>query len=169
MSPVCCRHQSVQEQQAFAELRKARRRIISSLMGANGQKLFKSVSLHTLYDEDATREKILAKLDELAQVINQEDVFIFYYAGHGSMVDNQFYFIPTESSRLYDQKALQKEAIEASLLQERFKHIRALKQLIVMDACQSGGSVELLATRARLRGSPRRRFSTFRTRRMIDP
>lgn len=119
----------------------------STVMTTSGQKLFKSVSLHTLYDEDATRDKILAKLDELAQVINQEDVFIFYYAGHGSMVENQFYFIPTESSRLYDQKALQKEAIEASLLQDRFKHIRALKQLIVMDACQSGGSVELLATR----------------------
>jgi len=32
-------------------------------------------------------------------------------------------------------------------LQEKFKNIHALKQLIVMDACQSGGSVELLATR----------------------
>jgi len=32
-------------------------------------------------------------------------------------------------------------------LQEKLKHIKALKQLIVMDACQSGGSVELLATR----------------------
>src|SRR5205085_2583802 len=103
--------------------------------------------LHTLYDEDATRDKILTKLDELAAHIHQEDVFIFYYAGHGSMVDNQFYFIPTESSRLYDAVSLGKEAIQASVLQEKFGHIKALKQLIVMDACQSGGSVELLATR----------------------
>ena len=72
---------------------------------------------------------------------------IFYYAGHGSMVDNKFYFIPSESSRLYDASTLHREAIEASLLQEKFKSIKALKQLIVMDACQSGGSVELLATR----------------------
>ena len=43
--------------------------------------------------------------------------------------------------------ALNKEAIEASLLQEKFKKIKALKQLIIMDACQSGGSVELLAAR----------------------
>jgi WD40 repeat protein len=109
--------------------------------------LFKGLELHTLYDEDASRVNILKKLDELSGKIHQEDVFIFYYAGHGSMVDNQFFFIPTESSRLYDLSALQKESIEASVLQDKLKNIKALKQLIVMDACQSGASVELLATR----------------------
>ena len=111
------------------------------------RQLFKKVELHTLYDKEATRQKILSKLDELSALVSQEDVLIFYYAGHGSMIDNKFYFIPTESSRLYDASSLHKEAIEASVIQEKFKNIKALKQLIVMDACQSGGSVELLATR----------------------
>lgn len=117
------------------------------LMDEKSAHLFKSIELHTLYDEDATRSSILSYLDQLAQKVSQEDVFIFYYAGHGSMVDDQFYFIPTESLRLYDAGSLKKDAIEASLLQEKFKNIHALKQLIIMDACQSGGSVELLATR----------------------
>jgi len=119
----------------------------SKIMDEKSAKLFKNIELRTLYDTDATREKILAQLDQLAGKINQEDVFIFYYAGHGSMVDDKFYFIPTESLRLYDASSLQKDAIEGSILQEKLKHIKALKQLIVMDACQSGGSVELLATR----------------------
>ncbi len=63
------------------------------------------------------------------------------------MVENRFFFIPTESIRLYDLKSLQKEALEASVLQEKLRHISALKQLIIMDACQSGGSVEVLGTR----------------------
>jgi WD40 repeat protein len=109
--------------------------------------LFKNIELHSLYDADATKDNILKKLDELSTKVHQEDVFIFYYAGHGSMVDNQFFFIPTGSSRLYDLSSLQKDAIEASVLQDRLKNIKALKQLIVMDACQSGASVELLATR----------------------
>jgi uncharacterized caspase-like protein len=100
-----------------------------------------------LYDTEATRQKILSKLDGLSLKVSQEDVLILYYAGHGSMIDNKFFFIPTESSRLYDASSLNKEAVEASLLQDKLKHIKALKQLIVMDACQSGGSVELLATR----------------------
>jgi WD40 repeat protein len=118
-----------------------------TLLDEKSPQLFKAIELRTLYDDDATRQKILAQLDELSHKINQEDVFIFYYAGHGSMVDDKFYFIPTESLRLYDASSLQKDAIEASILQEKLKHIKALKQLIVMDACQSGGSVELLATR----------------------
>ncbi len=117
------------------------------MMHDKGTALFKSMEIHTLYNEDASREKILSKLEELAGKVGTNDVFIFYYAGHGSMVDNQFYFVPSEGSRLYDAKALQKEAIEASVLQDKFKNILALKQLIIMDACQSGGSVELLATR----------------------
>ncbi|MEQ1586300.1 MAG: caspase family protein [Cyclobacteriaceae bacterium] len=109
--------------------------------------LFKNIELHSLYDAEASKSNILKKLEELSGKIHQEDVFIFYYAGHGSMVDNQFFFIPSESSRLYDLMSLQKDAIEASVLQEKLKNIKALKQLIVMDACQSGASVELLATR----------------------
>lgn len=119
----------------------------TSMIGENADRLFKTTELHTFYDRDASREKILAMLDELASKIHPEDVFIFYYAGHGSMVDARFFFIPSESLRLYDQKALEKEAIEASVLQDKFRNIKALKQLIIMDACQSGGSVELLATR----------------------
>lgn len=117
------------------------------LINSNGVDLFKNVELHTLYDKEASKENILDKLNELSTKIHPEDVFIFYYAGHGSMVDNQFYFIPTESVRLYDLSSLKKEAIEADVLQGELKKIKALKQLIIMDACQSGGSVELLATR----------------------
>jgi uncharacterized caspase-like protein len=116
-------------------------------MNERGMGLFKKVELVSLYDTEASRVNILKRLDDIAAKIQQEDVFIFYYAGHGSMVDNQFYFIPSESSRLYDAGALNKEAIDAGTLQDKFKNIMALKQLIVMDACQSGGSVELLATR----------------------
>ena len=119
----------------------------TEIMNKKGTRLFKNIELHTLFDHEASRANILKKLDELAQKMQQEDVFIFYYAGHGSMVENQFYFIPSESIRLYDQSSLQREAIEASVLQDKFKNMKALKQLIIMDACQSGASVELLATR----------------------
>lgn len=109
--------------------------------------LFLEVKVSTLFDKDASKINILKMLDDLAGVIEPQDVFIFYYAGHGSMVDNKFYFIPTENQRLYDETTLKNNAIEASLIQEKLRNIKALKQLIVMDACQSGGSVELLAAR----------------------
>lgn len=117
------------------------------VLTSNAKNLFKDMVHVELYDADASRVNILKALDDMAAKIHPEDVFIFYYAGHGSMVDNEFYFIPSESVRLYDPEALKSEAIDAAVLQEKFKNIKALKQLIVMDACQSGGSVELLAQR----------------------
>ena len=63
------------------------------------------------------------------------------------MVNDNFYFIPTEAVRLYEESALQKEALYAGLIQEKFKSIKALKQVVIIDACQSGGSAELLAQR----------------------
>ena len=119
----------------------------AGLMEEKTTSLYKSVEFVTLYDKEASASNILNALDQLASKVHPEDVFIFYYAGHGSIVDDKFFFIPTESIRLYDLKVLQKEALEASALQEKLRHIHALKQLIIMDACQSGGSVELLGTR----------------------
>lgn len=100
-----------------------------------------------MYDENAQRSNILDTLDQLSKEIRLHDVFIFYYAGHGSYQDNEFYLIPNECARVYDEKSLEKYAISASILQEKFKAIQALKQIVIMDACHSGGSVEALASR----------------------
>jgi len=119
----------------------------AEVLNEQGTKLFKKIEVITLYDKEATRQNILAKLDELAQVVQPEDVFYFYYAGHGSLVDGRFYFIPADNIRLYEQSMLEKQAIYAGLMQQSLKNIKALKQVMVIDACHSGGSVELLATR----------------------
>lgn len=111
------------------------------------KQLFNEIAVTTLYDGDATRQNILDALDDIAGKASINDVFIFYYAGHGSVAEGDFYFIPTETSRLFDVKNLQKTAIKASQLQEKFKSLKALKQVIIMDACQSGQSAELLAQR----------------------
>ena len=122
----------------------------AKLINDKAKGLFSAVKVHTIYDADATRKNILDTLHKLESQVNQNDVFIFFYAGHGSMVENQFFFITTECTRLYDIASLTKEGLEAALLQENLKKIKALKQVIIMDACQSGGSVELLAERGSL-------------------
>ena len=63
------------------------------------------------------------------------------------MVNDNFYFIPTNSVRLYEEESLKRTAIYAGELTNYFKNIRALKQVILIDACHSGGSTALLATR----------------------
>ncbi|MBL6446279.1 caspase family protein [Fulvivirga sp. 29W222] len=117
------------------------------VVGEHSKKLFDRVEIIPLYNEEATRESILNKMEALSKVVKPQDVLFFYYAGHGSMVDNNFYFIPSDNIRLYSEDKLKKNAIYAGELQEKLAKTAALKQLVIIDACQSGGSVELLAQR----------------------
>jgi len=112
-----------------------------------GKGLYKNIEVHTIFNKDATKANILSKLEELTLKVQPEDVFYFYYAGHGSLVDDRFYFIPTDNVRLYEPEALEKNAIYAGEVQRILKDMPALKQVIVIDACHAGGSVEQLATR----------------------
>ncbi|TAH24791.1 MAG: hypothetical protein EAZ07_08735 [Cytophagales bacterium] len=109
--------------------------------------LFKEIKQFSLYDGEATKKNILEQLVNITNLINPEDVFIFFYAGHGSMLNDNFYFIPTDATRLYDEASLNTEAIYAGEMQEILQNIKALKQLMVIDACHSGASAELLAMR----------------------
>ena len=122
------------------------RGFVQSITGKS-KKLFDRIEVIPFYDEEATRQDIMGKLDVLSKIVKPQDVLFFYYAGHGSMVDNDFYFIPTDNVQLYSEEKLKKNAIYAGELQDKLAAIAALKQLIIIDACQSGGSVELLAQR----------------------
>jgi WD40 repeat protein len=119
---------------------------VTKVIADKSGKLFNKLYTYQILDKDATKEKILSTLDGIAKVIKKEDVFIFFYAGHGSTVDNLFYFIPTECTSLYQTDKLDK-AIDVRTLQEKFKNIAALKQVVFVDACHSGSSVDLLASR----------------------
>jgi len=119
----------------------------ASLIESTSQSLFSRIEVHKIFKKDATKSNILGVLDILSQKIKTNDVFYLYYAGHGTMIDNEFYFVPTENTRLYSGEKLRKDGISATYLQQKLMNIAALKQLLIIDACQSGGSVELLAQR----------------------
>jgi WD40 repeat protein len=119
----------------------------SNIIQDRSSGLFKKIEIHELVDTEATKSNILSLMDELSRIVKPEDVLLFYYAGHGSMVENKFFFIPTESVSLYQEDKLNKESIYAGIIQEKFKNIPALKQIVILDACQSGGSTEILAQR----------------------
>jgi WD40 repeat protein len=119
----------------------------AKLIGESSQGLFGQIKIHELYDENATRQNILDTLEKLSHKIHLHDVFIFFYAGHGSISENNFFLVPTECVRAYDESVLAREGVSAGDLQENLKKIKALKQIIILDACHSGGSVEMLAMR----------------------
>ncbi len=101
------------------------------------QRLFKKVTVTETYDEEATKEGILAKLRELEKTQPQDAVLI-YLAGHGENVKDVWYFIPHELTYPEREEHVQTKGISSTEFSEAMKKIRAQKILMLVDACKSG-------------------------------
>jgi hypothetical protein len=104
-----------------------------------------------IFNEDATRANVEAAFKQMQQTASPRDVFVFYYAGHGVMAEDQseeFFLVPTEVTQLYATASeLRSKAISARELREWSRLIPAQKQLFLLDACQSARALDAVAVR----------------------
>jgi len=118
----------------------------------HGKNIFKSVNVIPIYDEDATKENIVTGIKSIINRAKAEDVFLFYYAGHGTLEEEkneEYYLVPTDITKLYgDPTQLTAKGISASELKEYLRQLRPQKQIVLMDACHSGGALKSLNVRA---------------------
>ncbi|MEM8895885.1 MAG: caspase family protein, partial [Bacteroidota bacterium] len=117
-----------------------------------GEDIYREINVVEVYNEDANKEGIIKGLDEIKAEAQPEDVFVFYYAGHGTIDDtqnNKYFFVPTDVTQLYgDSTQLVTKALSSDELKVHLSEIQAQKQLVLMDACHSGGAIETLSTRS---------------------
>lgn len=112
--------------------------------------LFDNVYEYSLRDSDANKNRIVEIFNELVLKVDAEDVFVFYYAGHGvmSLGDKEdFYLVAHNVTNLYGTELLKDEGMSATELMNFSQSISAQKQLFVLDACHSGGALNSFATR----------------------
>lgn len=118
----------------------------------NGKNIFKSVNRVEIYDEEATKENIEKGFRSIVARAKPEDVFLFYYAGHGTLDEehnDEYYLVPTDITKLYgDPAQLSAKGISATQLRGYLTQVKSQKQIILMDACHSGGAVKSLNVRA---------------------
>ena len=104
--------------------------------------------IKTYFVTNSTADKtgITNAFKQVQQDVKAQDVFIFYYAGHGVIgKDKEFYLVPTDVSDLKNvQTELEQKGIDSKLLQQYAIDIQAQKQLFILDACQSAGAFEKL-------------------------
>lgn len=120
--------------------------------------IFNSVEEYFIQDNDANKAKIEETFQSIANKAKPQDVFIFYFAGHGAMgsASNDetadFFIIPYDVTNIYGNYGLLKEkAISGEEILQLSKQIKAGKQLFILDACQSGGALNALNTRGATR------------------
>jgi hypothetical protein len=114
---------------------------------AGSQGLFGKINTTVLKDAEATKESITAAFEKIKAAARVQDLFIFYYAGHGVVNDKKdFFLVPYDVTQLYgNDGALAQRGFSAAALQQMSKEIKAQKQLFILDACQSAGALEVIA------------------------
>lgn len=117
-----------------------------------GKNIFRSINPIEIYDENATKENITTAFKSVIARARPEDVFLFYYAGHGTLDEEhneEYYLVPTDITKLYgDPAQLQTKGISATDLRNLLTQVKSQKQIILMDACHSGGALKTLGVRA---------------------
>lgn len=111
---------------------------LSGLLQSRGQHLFKSVAAYNLFDHKATGKSIRRAFQNIKKRADLEDVLVILLAGHGEIVDNQFYLLPYETKDIEDEAHIERVGISAKEIGHFLTEIKAQKILLLIDACKSG-------------------------------
>lgn len=118
-----------------------------------GRNIFRNIFTTELYNETADKKAILQAFENIISQASEEDVFVFYFAGHGvlekdSQDRDQYYLCPVDVTQLYGNSVLlEDKALSAEKLKELSRNVKAQKQLVLLDACQSGGAARAFSYR----------------------
>ena len=107
------------------------------------------VKTYFVTDGNADKKGITNAFAEVQKTAKAQDIFVFYYAGHGviSEKNKEFYLVPTDVADLKNVDAvLVEKGIPSKMLQGYAVDIQAQKQVFILDACQSAGAFEQLMT-----------------------
>jgi WD40 repeat protein len=121
----------------------------------NPNKRYRDIRIwNGLYDAEATREAILKRLAMMAKEVNEDDVVVLLFSGHGSVPAGQemFYFAPIDMLGPNPQQE-RETGLNTAMLAQALRAIRARRLVLIIDTCQSGGAIDSLAKIANLKAA----------------
>jgi len=112
-------------------------REIAKKMKTEAATLYQPRNIHVklLTDTQATKENILDTINAFSRVIKPQDSFILFVAGHGVLLQNQYYMITHDYNGIADSAS----TISSNEIVEMSKQIKSLSQLLIFDTCHAGG------------------------------
>ena len=95
----------------------------------------RNIHYELLTDGEATKVNITKKIDALTTTIKPQDHFILFVAGHGVLLQNQYYMLTHD----FNGQVSDASMISSNEIVEMSKKIKALSQLFIFDTCHAGG------------------------------
>ena len=120
------------------------------------KKIFSKVNTTLLMNREANQRNLLNAFETLKASINAEDVFILFYAGHGIAMQRdegakgekkEFYYILTDVTQMTDPVKAEQDGLSGTEMKKRLSGIKAAKQVLFIDACNSGAFTEQFTLR----------------------
>jgi len=113
---------------------------------------FAAGNIRVLTDEGATREKMLAALDQLVQESGPDDTVYFHFSGHGSQVQD----LNGDEADGLDETIVPQDGRGGNVpdivddeLDAIFSRLHARSAVIVLDSCHSGTATRAIDIRTR--------------------
>jgi WD40 repeat protein len=125
---------------------------MAKLFRERGSALYREVKTTTLLDAEATRDRIRETLQKVPKDAQPQDTLVLFLAGHGAMVGQRYYFIPHDFRIVKDRKLeddIRQQGLPADELADFLSSGPALKRILILDTCASGGAVDLFRVAAR--------------------
>jgi len=91
-----------------------------------------------LSNADATRDSILAALNDLAARTKPDDTVLLFYSGHGEHSADGVYHLTTHDTRLAQRKVVVGTGISQPELLDKLRAIPAKRLILLLNACHAG-------------------------------
>jgi WD40 repeat protein len=126
---------------------------VLNALQVGGKPIFRKIIAQAIYDKEATAGSVIGAFESIIKNAREQDVFVFYFAGHGTVFQDQggqetYYLCPTDVTSLYgNERILKDKAISSEKLRDLCRSIKAQKQLVLLDACHSGAATKTFTAR----------------------
>ena len=109
------------------------------------KRLFRKVNLYELVNEQATTGNIKSLFQDVKDKTKLQDTVLLYMAGHGDLIESDWYLIPHDVVTPENEDDVKKGGISTKYIHDVLKGFKAQKVFMVIDACKSGGMVVAMA------------------------
>lgn len=125
---------------------------ITTRLISKNRPLAKQCHQTVILDNDAVKNDIIQAFEDVAEKSRPEDVFVFFYAGHGKISDGENKDLYLVLHDVTSMDELENKGISAQMLGKLMEKVKANKQLVVLDACQSAKALENLYEKSEIAG-----------------
>lgn len=99
-------------------------------------KKLKSLGFDTKVVLNSSRKKMLKSINEFGAQLDDNDIGLFYYAGHAVQHDNVNYMIPSKGASEISSSSLEYDAVELDRVIAQMRDASSGTNIVIMDACR---------------------------------